>query len=106
MQYIFAIVAVLLTLSIFNGLKSTIGRYRLGIYYYDLDQEPENDTFPESGLDLRGTPTHVCICGSKIWNIQVAFENYEIATYFLDMQCMNCGSIATAPTPLDRENME
>lgn len=106
MQYILAIVAVLLTLSIFNALKSTIGRYRLGIYYYDLDQEPENDTFPESALDLRGTPTHVCICGSKIWNIQVAFENYEIATYFLDMQCMNCGSIATAPTPLDRENME
>jgi hypothetical protein len=34
------------------------------------------------------------------------FDNYEIATYFLDMECAQCGSLATAPTPLDREGLE
>lgn len=62
-------------------------------------QEPES-------LDLRGTPTHACVCGSIVWNIRAVFDNYEIATYFLDMECVECGSLATAPTPLDREGME
>ena len=60
---------------------------------------------PESydkSIDLRGTPTHLCPCGSQIWNLKVIFEDFEIATYFLDMECVNCGSVATAPTPVDR----
>jgi hypothetical protein len=64
---------------------------------------------PESydkSIDLRGTPTHVCPCGSNIWSIKVIFEDFEIATYFLDMECVSCGSVATAPTPVDREGTE
>jgi hypothetical protein len=53
-------------------------------------------------MDLRGTPTHVCPCGCFIWNLKVIFEDFDIATYFLDMECANCGSLATAPTPTDR----
>jgi hypothetical protein len=34
------------------------------------------------------------------------FDNYEIATYFLDMECTECGALLTAPTPLDREITE
>ena len=61
---------------------------------------------PESydkSIDLRGTPTHLCPCGSNIWNLKVIFEDFEIATYFLDMECVSCGSVATAPTPVDRK---
>jgi len=57
---------------------------------------------PESydkSMDMRGTPTHVCPCGSNIWSLKVIFEDFEIATYFLDMECVSCGSVATAPTP-------
>ena len=64
---------------------------------------------PESydkSIDMRGTPTHVCPCGSQIWSLKVIFEDFEIATYFLDMECVSCGSVATAPTPVDREAME
>ena len=64
---------------------------------------------PESydkSMDMRGTPTHVCPCGSNIWSLKVIFEDFEIATYFLDMECVSCGSVATAPTPVDREAME
>ena len=64
---------------------------------------------PESydkSMDMRGTPTHVCPCGSNIWSLKVIFEDFEIATYFLDMECVSCGSVATAPTPVDREGME
>jgi hypothetical protein len=64
-----------------------------------LQLRPE--TYDKS-IDLRGTPTHLCPCGSQIWNLKVIFEDFEIATYFLDMECVSCGSVATAPTPVDR----
>jgi len=67
------------------------------------DQTEESELSP---MDLRGTPTHLCLCGSQIWNVKVIFSDYEIATYFLDMECVNCGSIATAPTPADIERMD
>ena len=60
----------------------------------------------DNSIDLRGTPTHLCPCGSNIWNLKVIFDDFEIATYFLDMECVSCGSVATAPTPVDREEME
>lgn len=62
--------------------------------------EPENY---DMSMDIRGFPTHVCPCGSNIWKVMVVFYNFEIAQYFLDMECANCGSIATAPTPVDRD---
>lgn len=65
--------------------------------------KPENY---DHAMDVRGTPTHVCPCGCNIWNLKVIFDNYEVATYFLDMECVNCGSLATAPTPLDKESTE
>jgi hypothetical protein len=68
-----------------------------------LQLRPE--TYDKS-IDLRGTPTHLCPCGSNIWSLKVIFEDFEIATYFLDMECVSCGSVATAPTPVDREGME
>jgi hypothetical protein len=60
----------------------------------------------DNAIDLRGTPTHECVCGCNIWNVKVIFDQYQIATYFLDMECANCGSLATAPTPVDREGTE
>ena len=68
-----------------------------------LQLRPE--TYDKS-IDLRGTPTHLCPCGSNIWSLKVIFEDFEIATYFLDMECVSCGSVATAPTPVDREGTE
>lgn len=67
-----------------------------------LELRPESY---DKSIDLRGTPTHVCPCGSNIWSVKVIFEDFEIATYFLDMECVSCGSVATAPTPVDREEM-
>jgi hypothetical protein len=60
--------------------------------------KPENYN---KAIDLRGEPTHVCVCGCFIWNIKCAFQDYEMAYYYLDMECANCGSLATAPTPSD-----
>lgn len=53
-----------------------------------------------------GTVTHVCFCGSKLWNVQVIFDDFEIAWYSLDMKCALCGATAKAPTPLDRPGGE
>lgn len=75
-------------------------------FEYGTRQLNINDLKPanyDSAIDLRGTPTHVCVCGCHIWNLKVVFEDFEIATYFIDMECANCGSFATAPTPIDRE---
>lgn len=52
-------------------------------------------------MDLRGTPTHTCICGGEVFFLKVTFKDSEISQYLLDMQCANCGSLATAPTPVD-----
>lgn len=59
----------------------------------------------DHAMDVRGVPTHVCPCGCNIWNIKAIFDNFELASYFLDMECANCGSLATAPTPVDRTDI-
>jgi len=66
------------------------------------DLKPENY---DNAMDIRGNPTTVCPCGCEIWNLKVMFnpETYEIDLYFLDMECPNCGTLATAPTPIDEE---
>lgn len=46
--------------------------------------------------------THICICGGNLWKLLVTFEDYAIATYSLDMYCVECGSKAIAPTEVDR----
>ena len=57
----------------------------------------------DRAMDYRGTPTEVCPCGSKLWNVKCMFENGSITMYFLDMECALCGSLATAPTEMDCE---
>lgn len=87
-------------------VRTVLDKYKVGIYYIDKDDmEDENELYMDS-MDLRGTPTHQCICGSNVFYLPVSFEDYEISTYMLDMQCANCGSMATAPTPVDRESTE
>lgn len=99
-------------LSIFIARK-WLQRYDFGLYYIDKEEEQAmmeemdlNYIDYNNSMDLRGTPTHVCVCGNEIFNLKVVFENFEIATYFLDMECAKCGSLATAPTPMDREMKE
>ena len=87
-------------------VRTLLDKYKVGIYYMDKDDMEDEEDINMDSMDLRGTPTHECICGSKIFYLPVSFEDYEISTYLLDMQCANCGSMATAPTPVDRESME
>lgn len=61
--------------------------------------KPENY---DNAIDLRGTPTHVCVCGCNVFNLKVIFDDFQIMQYFLDMECAQCGSLATAPTPVDK----
>lgn len=42
----------------------------------------------------------MCPCGCEIWNLKTIFDDDgEIGMYFLDMECAECGTLATAPTP-------
>lgn len=53
-------------------------------------------------MDIRGKPTTVCPCGSMIWNLKTIFaDDGEIEMYFVDMECADCGTLATAPVPSD-----
>lgn len=61
-----------------------------------IEAKPENY---DSAMDLRGEPTHICVCGCFVWNVKCVFEDYEMVYHYLDMECVNCGSLATAPTP-------
>jgi hypothetical protein len=56
-------------------------------------------------LDLTGKPIMVCICGSKLWQVNVMWDTEErsVSWYDLRQTCVVCGAIATAPTPIDEE---
>jgi len=55
------------------------------------------------GTDLRAFgPVHACSCGSKTFYIAAAFDDYEIAWYHLDAECVNCGNLVIVPCPLDK----
>lgn len=115
------VLSILAAFSIMSMIKRIRSRYSIGIYYIDKSEETDQETqqrrYPidikdlkpenyDHAMDLRGAPTHLCPCGCNIWNVKVIFEDFEIGTYFLDMECANCGSMATAPTLLDRETRE
>jgi hypothetical protein len=102
MKWLTRIVTVFLGFASIGAVKQFFDKYTVLVF----DNEDIGGAQESEAMDLRGTPTHACICGSAVWNIKAVFDNYEIATYFLDMECAECGSLATAPTPLDREGME
>lgn len=54
-------------------------------------------------IDLRGTPTHQCVCGSTTFKILAGFDSGEIAWYSLEGYCYDCGAHVTVPCPLDQE---
>lgn len=59
-----------------------------------------------NGFDLSDTVIHVCPCGSNLFRLVVSFDDYEIATYSTDMECIECGTRAKAPTPIDKPGYE
>ena len=102
MKWLNRLAAVLLGLISVGAVRNFLDKYEVLVFdKNDLGEDEE-----PTALDLRGTPTHTCTCGSQTWYVKTVFENYEIATYFLDMLCSECGNLATAPTPVDRETME
>lgn len=107
MKWVNALAAALLGLIGIGIVRDFLSKYEIVVFNKDqIDTQEGVQDNEETYLDLRGTPTHVCVCGSNHWNVRAVFDNYEIATYFLDMQCSVCGNLATAPTPLDREGLE
>lgn len=117
--FIVSVVISLILLAFF--IRMFLKRFKIGIYYIDKYEEAVQDALSEiarsdpryippvdydNAMDLRGTPTHICPCGSQVWLLKVTFVDYEISNYFLDMECLMCGSFATAPTPIDKANHE
>lgn len=56
-------------------------------------------------MNLRGMPAHECICGCNVMWARVVFHENSIAMWFLDVKCAECGSLLTAPTPVDNEGV-
>ena len=69
---------------------------------------PITDLRPDytSAMDVRGEATTVCPCGCEIWNLKVVFDQdtNEIGLYFRDMECAQCGTLATAPIPIEEDD--
>lgn len=54
------------------------------------------------GIDTRGIPTHSCLnCGCEVFIIRATFDDYEIAMWWTEGTCADCGAPVTVPTPLD-----
>ena len=66
--------------------------------YVNLTLLPE-----KQGADLRSLgPVHACICGCQMFSSIVMFEDYELAWWSLDGECVNCGALVTLPCPVDK----
>ena len=54
-------------------------------------------------LDARGVPTHACPnCGCRIFKVKAIFDDWDIAMWFTEGSCADCGTLVTVPTPVDR----
>jgi hypothetical protein len=53
--------------------------------------------------DLTGTPAFACICGCQVFNLRVQWdeETRLPGWYDLEQECFECGTLLTAPTPID-----
>lgn len=59
--------------------------------------------FPsKEGSDLGDAVVHECACGNRVFKIFATFDDYEIATYSTDGECIECGLRFKVPTPIDR----
>lgn len=66
-----------------------------------MDEIAYKKATPGQEADYRSFgPLRICPCGSDIWNVKCKFDEHgELGMYFLDMRCLSCDSIATAPMP-------
>jgi hypothetical protein len=57
-------------------------------------------------VDLTGEPTFACICGCKMFIVTVMWdeETRQVGWYDLIQTCKDCGTLTTAPTPIDGED--
>ena len=53
--------------------------------------------------DFRGEPSFACICGCKMFRVTVMWdeETRSVGWYDLTQQCIDCGTLTTAPTEID-----
>ena len=58
--------------------------------------------------DFTGIPTMACICGCKVFRLNVMWDEEErtVGWYDLRQECYDCGTFTTAPTPIDNEGMD
>ena len=54
-------------------------------------------------MDARGIPTHICPnCFHNMFLVVVVFDDYQIGMYETQGECVNCHTLVTVPTELDR----
>jgi hypothetical protein len=54
-------------------------------------------------VDLTGEPTFACICGCMMFKVIVMWDEdtRAVGWYDLRQECIECGTITTAPTEID-----
>jgi len=105
MNWLIGLIATILSYKSIESISAFFKRYQVLLFskevLLNLNKDIEEE-YDKPYMDLRGTPTHTCVCGGEVFYLKVTFKDSEIAQYLLDMQCANCGSLATAPTPIDQ----
>lgn len=82
-----------------NGQYTVTVRLRLPTLFKNKNRLPD-----KFGTDLRSLgPIHACPCGSQVFSIMAAFEDYELVWYHLDATCVNCGNLVIVPCPVDKD---
>jgi hypothetical protein len=76
---------------VLNSLSRVLARLlsRAGVLDYSI-------------VDMRSLgPVHVCMCGSRVFKVGCIFEDSDIAMWFVDAECAECGALVKVPTPAD-----
>lgn len=104
MKWLGRLSTIALAVIAFKSYRHLIDNYEVFVMNKEDAEEMAEEIaeMNRTTIDLRGTPTHVCVCGCDVFNIRATFKNSEIASYLLDMECAYCGNLATAPTPIDQ----
>lgn len=66
------------------------------------DIRDHDGTWPATGIDYGDTIVHVCHCGNSVFQIFATFDDYQMASYSTDGECVECHSRFKVPTPVDR----
>lgn len=63
----------------------------------------EHGIVPNGPRDFKDTVVEECLCGCNLFYVIAVFSEGDLAGYYTDAVCYDCGAWVKVPTPVDSE---